>query len=246
MEVELETSQPAQPAGNPSRNWLVVLLDAFFLFLIVDWTLHHHSFWRIVASVIVSLIVLYGLLASAFPTGTFRAAFSLFGRVEYVQDASPATEQRLRARYRATLQEFETLGFTPLFVNAQTFPLARLLLIFPALVILVMLIKREVLAVRAGRVRNARPVFLSPGRIAYAGTGGLGVNFHTLLKDRTLLISANYGEDRSGPSFVARIQKGATLQETWASHQSLVQSRATNDNPVEMKFTFDEYVEIIR
>jgi hypothetical protein len=247
MEIELETAPPSDILPQKQkRHWFLALIDAWFLYVIVTWALRHHSFWCIVASTLVGLIVLWGLLAAAFPTGTSRAAFSLFGQVQYVQDSSPALEQRVRNRYRTSLDEFQSLGFTPLFVNAQTFPLARLLLVFPALVILLMLIKREVLAVRAGRVLSARPVFASSGRIAYGSTGGLGIKFHTLLKDGTLLISANFGEDASAPNFTLRTQKGATLQETWASHQALVQSRATTDNPIDMKFSFDEYVEIVR
>jgi hypothetical protein len=242
MEVELELNQQKSPSSKKWKNWFWIAFDLWVLYLIFFESPWRHS----ILTVLLGLILIFSLGLNLISALSPNTAYALFGQIQYVQISSPALEQRLRARYRISLQELQALGFTPLFAKAETFSPFRLLLVYPAVVLLFMLIKREVIAIHAGRLISARLILASSDRIAYANPSGLGVKFHTLLKNGALLISANFGSDSSGPSFTFRSFPGATLQETWTNHQHLVQSRVTKDNPVAMKFTFDEYIEIIR
>ncbi|MFC5863929.1 hypothetical protein ACFPT7_16590 [Acidicapsa dinghuensis] len=140
-----------------------------------------------------------------------------------------------------------SLGFQLLFWEGETFWIVSLLLVFPALILLVMLWKREVIAVHDGtHLLIGLPIFASEDRTTYASAGAIGTGFRTRFRNGMNLKSTNYGdEDFDGPTLVKRAYTGASIGDTWAAHQRSIQTLETHDNPVDRGLSFDTYVKII-
>lgn len=201
---------------------------------------------------LLDLLIAIALFSQFAPEGTKRFFLKFFGKTEYAQISSPEFEQRVKTRYRSEVSQLELLGFRFLFVEAQTFPLLRLLLGFPAVVLLLMWGKREVIGLHPGpRLLTARPIFGSADNSTYAHPSGLGSIFHTGFKDGSVLISCNYGQSGTygdgaiGPVYTRHVYKPASIPDLWARHQHEVGRMLTNSNPVATKMTFADYVEMI-
>ena len=201
---------------------------------------------------LLGLLIAVGLIFQFAPEGTKRFFLKSFGKAEFVQISSREFERRVKTRYQSEISQLESIGFRFLFVEAQTFPVLRLLLGFPAVVLLLMWGKREVITLHPGpRLLTARPIFGSADNSTYAHPSGLGSMFHTGFKDGSLLVSCNYGQsgtygDRAkGPVYTRHVYKSSSISDLWARHQHEVRQIRTDSNPVASKMTFADYIEMI-
>jgi len=231
-----------RPSGGLGK-WLWALFEAVALCILVRVEFISFSIFK----VFLCLVLVAGLCQAFLPMQTRRLFLGIFGSIEYIEITSPALELRIRERFKSEFAQFSSLGFSVEFFYGQTFPYLRLLLIYPAIVIGMMLWKREVLAVIDGtKLLNGHVAFASANRNSYAHPLGLGVLFHTVFQDGKLLISANYGESSSGRNYLRYSYKHASISQTWAAHQQSIRTQELNGNPVDMQISFTEFIDITR
>jgi len=176
-----------------------------------------------------------------------RALRPLFGKIRYIQIASPRLEQRIWARYRPEIDLLMRSGFELMFWEGEMFSIFSVLLVFPALVYLTMLFYREVMALSGwSRLVVGQPILASEDKSTYANLSGLGVKFRTSFQSGIILTSMNYGEGGSdGPILVKHCYTHVDFSETWAAHQQSIQAMEAEGNLVEREMSFEAYVEII-
>lgn len=234
---------PADRGARTSKRVFAVFACAFGLYLLIQLELRHHSLLHVLGIAFV-VIVLAEALA---PKQMERAMMRLFGRIDYIQPHSMTFENRIRRRYHADINQLSSLGFNLLFFEGQTFSFLSLLSISPAIVLTVMLCKREVITILEGRIVVGHPIFGSPTNNAFAYPLGLGVIFHSAFDDGTLLVSTNYGDNNANsPTYVRNAYKGTSISSAWANHQSFIQSIQAGGKLVDHNMSFDKFVEIIR
>lgn len=240
-----ESGDRIQPGSSEAlRKWAWVLFIALALCFEVWSELARFSIWRGVCC----LVLIAGLTSVLFPLWTRQQFGRFFGNMEYIRVSNPDLERRIQTRYQSEISELKSLEFEFLFFEGQAFLLVRLLLLYPVVVVLLMLWKREVLAIHNGnRILLGHPIFADKNATAYAQPIGLGVKFHSVFQDGTVLISANFGENLSAPRFTRRPYKGSSVSETWAEHQRSIESLEADGNQIKkLQISFEEFVEIIR
>jgi hypothetical protein len=199
------------------------------------------------------------LLAISAPIIVFCIAVSLFeeqidalmrwtiGAIGHVQVSSPELERKIRDRYRQEIRQLEFVGFNFLFAEGETFQLIRFLFGFPALIALTMRAKQEVLAIHNGRDFLAgHPIFASADKTAFGHPNGLGVKFHTVFNDGTILVTKNYG-DSSGYAPIAVVQPmiaGAQISDMCAVHQRGIEELKTAGKRVDNPISFQAYADV--
>ena len=241
--MEANPANNAQAASSgAAKKWHLALIDAVGLWYVARYELHHHSPWVALWGVLLA----FSLADALFPDQMSTFTRGLFGKIEYLQVSSPPFEQRIQSRYRTQINELTSLGFSYLFSEGEAFSIARVLLLYPALVLLLMKLKGEVVTVSEGKFLTGNPILVSGDRTAYGHPNGLGVIFHTRFEDGSRLISANYGEDDTRSGLVRQAVKGASISETWSRHRQTIQSLTTESNRVKMEISFPAYVDIIR
>jgi hypothetical protein len=215
-----EGGSEIQPdAWEALKKWAWVRFIALALCFVVATELTKFSFWRGVSG----LVLIAGLCSVLFPLWPRRLFGRFIGNLEYIRVSDLDLERRVRARYQAEINELKSLGFDFLFFQAETFLLARLLLIYPVVVLLLMVWKREVLVLRHGKILLAHPIFVSGNRTAYAYPIGLGVKFHTAFQDGTRLVSAgklspypgSLGVHTRGPALFKRGRSMSEVSRRW-------------------------------
>lgn len=226
----MDTDQPRTGHGVLRANALIFFLVVALIALL--WVLR------------VSWVVLYTLMVLACVAGLFGK--QLTGPTEYVQISSPPLEQRIQKRYRSQSSQLQDLGFTPLFFYGEAFPLVRLLLIYPAFLFLIMWLNGEVAAVHNGsRLLFGFPVFLSSNRTTYAHPIQLGVKFHTLFQDGTILLSKSFGGNtKYGPTVVLQKVTNSGTNGTWAAHQKQIGVLEAAGKAVDPKISFEAFARI--
>jgi hypothetical protein len=179
------------------------------------------------------------------------AVSMLFGRrtigtIEYIPIYNPEFEQRIRMRYQSEIRQLTGLGFDQIFFYGESFLLIRLFLLFPALIVLMMLSKREVMTVQNGtKFLSGYPVFTSGDKTAYSQPSGLGIKFHTAFQDGVILMTKNYGDTRGyGPTVRVHSIREASIGETWAEHQRRVQMAEMDGKRVDRQISFQAFAEI--
>jgi hypothetical protein len=200
---------------------------------------------------LLGLLLALGLSQHFFPEQTKRFVMKLFGSVRYIQIADPELTERIRVRYQSEIGELASLGFKLQFDEAQASSLFSAIFIFPAIVMLLMRLNNEVIAIRGTDFLTARPIFASSDKTSYAHPGGLGTIFHTTFNNNSLLITANYGESTTiqyptGARRMRDVIKGATIADTWDSHQRRIRAIKSSCRGVSTEISFDAYIEIIR
>ena len=170
----------------------------------------------------------------------------IFGTIEHIQIFSPELEQRIRARYQSEISQLKDLGFDYLFSDGESFSLFRLVMLFPALIVFMMLCKREVMTVHDGtKILNCHPIFAARNRTAYACPGVFGVSFDTAFQDGTILLSKNSGDDNTrGAMIVINCCKGASIADTWARHQERIVALEAEGKRVDRQTSFQFYAEM--
>lgn len=231
-----------------ARLWLKRLFTiatfAIGIYLLMRANLGHFS--PLTAALIPVLLIALSFTLVPIQTRNFFVRF--FGKIEYIQITSHAFEERIRTRYQSESEPLTSLGFNLLFFEASTFPLFRLLLIFPAIVVLLMLWKPETMTIHQGsKILIGHPVFGSRDKTTYAQILGLGVMFHTLFKSPKMLVSRTYGSDEFNlPTYVRHSYAGASISDVWAAHQESIQAIEVNGDSVDRDLNFETFVEIIR
>jgi hypothetical protein len=186
----------------------------------------------------------------SFLLGVASVVFSvkLLGVIEHVPIYSPEFEQRIRTRYQSECDQLTNLGFDRTFYFGEAFPLIRLFLIFSALIVFMMWLKREVMTVHDSlKFMAGYPIFASRDKTAFAHPNGLGVKFHTAFQDGTILMTKNYGDATGyGPAVVAQCMKKASISELWTAHQRRTQEFEVEGKRVDSQVSFQAYSEISR
>ncbi len=249
MESKLENAKANEQSkvGGPLKKWLLASLYVVSLFSIS------------ISSIPFIWKGLYGLLivlclASVFfdQPPTINFLMKLFGRFRHIQVSDPLLEQRVRLRYQPQIGELTSLGFNFLFFEGSSFSLFRLVFVFPALVFLTMWKKGEVITLHDGtELLSVNPIFASADKSSYGHPNGLGIMFHTVFQDGSIMVSLNYGDEYTtvsptGSRSVRHVYKSASIAETWLAHRQGIQSQEQAGNRVATAIGFDAYVEIIR
>jgi len=192
---------------------------------------------RICVAVLGLLLILLGLFGGS--------VFSAFGTICHEQVFDSRLEQRVRERYAAEIRQLTFLGFNYVFTESESFSVSRLLLIFPAISLLMMLVKREVLALgRGGRVLLVLPIFCSADGRAFAHPFALGVKFQTAFRNGLLLITKNFKDDCcETPEFVVQAAD-RTVSETWQTHQEWLDRLDREANPAKRDCSYQAYAAI--
>jgi hypothetical protein len=192
-------------------------------------------------------VLCVGVASVFFPMQTRRAFLLLFGQLEYVDEVSPRLEDRIRGRYRTEMSQLTDLGFRLLFFQGQTFPILRLLLILPAIIISAMFLSREVIGIhKRTRFLVGHPIFASEDRTTYAQLLRLGVMFSTSFQNGLVLISCNYGNDNlTWKNYVRHAHRGQTISSTWAEHQRSIKLLETEGNCVDREMSFEKFVNMV-
>ncbi|MGD0912247.1 MAG: hypothetical protein ABR928_10140 [Terracidiphilus sp.] len=202
---------------------------------------HYHSmpvYLRFIFVVIIALGAGWVLLLGMFAIGLGK----IYGTVAHVQIQSPAFIRGIQERFNSEIVQLESFGFQTALYFGESISAFRLFLFLPAVVYVMMWVKGEPLAFYGGfRIVNGNPVLVAKDRSAYVHPGGLGITFHTALRDGTILMTRNY---ESGGQYaqevIVRCVK-APLAEMWAAHQREVASIATDLNPVDRQNGFEFY-----
>lgn len=184
-----------------------------------------------------------------------RFMLSIFGAIGHVQIFSHELEQRIRTRYQSEIDQLAGLGFDYLFSDGETFPVFRLLLLFPAFFLISMRIKREVMTIHDGTmVLVGHPVCISKNRNAFAEPNGLETKFYTAFQDGAILISMDCGDeiDRGSMILINNCKasilinncKASSISDTWAKHQKRIAELEAEGRRVDCQTSFQAYVEI--
>lgn len=230
----------AKPAGKPSIvNALPV---AALVYVLTSFMVRHYQsmpgYLLFILVVLIALGVGFVLLVCMVAIGVRR----VFGTVEHVQIQSPPFIARIQKQFSAETVQFQSLGFQPAFCFGESVSAFRILLLFPAVVYINMWIKGEPLALYGGfRIVNGNPVLVARDRSAYVHPSGLGVTFHTALRDGTILMTRSYD---SGGQYAEKVivhSVKAPVAEMWSAHQREVASIATDLNPVDRQSSFEFY-----
>lgn len=171
------------------------------------------------------------------------------GKIGYIEITDPAFQQRIRTRYESDIDQLTRLGFRPLFFEGETTSVFRLFLIFPAIVKLMLLRRRAVIAVQGGtKFVNGCPILSDGDKSTFACAGSLGVKFRTAFKDGTILETKAYGDAgiKTGPKLVKHCFKGESIGYVWDQHKKWIQLLETDSNPIVRDFSFQAWVQIIR
>ncbi len=186
------------------------------------------------------------------PTASDHRAFLtfhslVFGRIEYAQIVSPLLDQKVRARYKAEISELTRLGFGYCCSYAEAFLAFRLLLLFPAIVALLMLLKREVIRLGGGaRFQTCHPLLTEGDHGAYAEAHSFGIQFYTAFTDGTFLVSGGHAsQDCEGPVMTKR-WRWASVAEIWADHRSAIEVFEAAGRRVDRRGDFETFADMSR
>jgi hypothetical protein len=198
------------------------------------WAVHVSRGVLVALFVVASIVVLFGK--------------QITGPPEHIRIVSLAFEHKIQDRYRSESNGLSSLGFNPLFFFGEAFPLSRLLLIYPAFLFLIMLLNREVVSVEnRSKLCFGFPVFISSNKTTYAHPLQLGIKYHTLFQDGTILLTKNFGANKKyGPTVVLHIMKNASISDTWAEHQKQIQALEATGKQTDRGISFQTYSNISR
>jgi hypothetical protein len=226
----LQAETEAGKRGTLRAYALVISLE--IAFIAVLWAVHVPRGIRNALLVVAAVIALAGK--------------QLMGSSKYVQIVSPEFVHRINNRYCSESKQLSSLGFQPIFFVGETFPLSRILLIFPALVFLTMLLNREVASIQNGsELCFGFPVFISSDRTTYAYPLQLGIKCYTRFQDGTILLTKNFGgKAKYGPRVVFQKTKNANISDTWAQHRKQIEAWEATGKQVDREVSFQAYSEI--
>jgi hypothetical protein len=178
--------------------------------------------------------------------GAVRVGILSFGEVRHYQVWSPEFQDRIRARYQSQIKELESLNFAYCYCDGENFALNRLLLIFPAIIVLVMLFTGEVMTIYEGRrLMLGFTVYASKDNSTFAHSYGLGTKFYTVFQDGTLLISKDHGDgDGYGPTIIVNVCPKSSISDLWASHQERIGQLEAIGKVAERNISHEVYADL--
>ncbi|MGA7340884.1 MAG: hypothetical protein WBE72_00850 [Terracidiphilus sp.] len=200
------------------------------------------SLWHVALPLVLVLI----MVLSLFNDGLNRLIQSTIGAVEYIEIRSSQIEQSLQARYRSEIEQLRSQDFDPLFYLGESFSLLRVFLVFPALMIALMALKREYMTIQSGaKFVLAYPVFIARDKTAIAFPFGLGVKFYTSFQDGTVLVSKNFkNRTPNNPAVVKHAQKGS-IGDTWVEHRKGIRELEAEGKQIDRQSSFEFYADVI-
>jgi len=229
-----------KPAGKVSMvNALPVVA---LIYVLASFMVRHYQsmpvYLRFIFVVIIALGAGWVPLVGLFAIGLRK----IYGTVEHVQIQSPSFVREIQNRYNPEIVELESLGFQTAFYFGESVSAFRIFLLHPAVVYIMMWIKKVPLAFYGGfRIVNANPILVASDTRAYAQPGILGTQFRTGFRDGTILITRNYEVDSQYAGKVIMRCLKAPLAQMWAAHQRETESIATGLNPVDRQSSFEFY-----
>jgi hypothetical protein len=234
MDAKLQASQPELRSKKHGVLRVMTLAFAVEIAIIaLLWAGHAHFG---VVDIFVFVLLAGALLSKL-----------LIGPVTYVQIDSPAQDQRIQLRFRSESTQLSNLGFTPLFSYGEGFSILRLLWIFPAFLLVVMWLNREVVILQGSRVLFGFPVFISGDGTTFAQPLQLGAKFFTLFQDGTILMTKSFGGKKSyGERVIAERMKNATITDTWAEHQRRIMEQESAGRQIDPQISFDTFSAVSR
>lgn len=174
-------------------------------------------------------------------------AWILFGNIEHVPITSSELDRRIRARYQTETAELERLGFSYLCSYSAAFSAFRLLLLLPAIAVLAMICKREVLRLGKGaRIEVCYPLLTAPDNSAYAEASALGVKFYTAFADGSFRVSANYRSTNCDGPVMTKRWRVASIGELWTEHRSAIEALEAAGRPVDRRIDFRTHAGMCR
>lgn len=226
------------------QHWLVVLLATLGLYLLLRTEVARPS----ICGIALGAVLVFSLVS--FFWGAKTLPFETFGEVGYVQISSPKLEERIRSRYQSKIDQLSHLGFSHRFSVGQTFPVANLIMILPAIVLVVMWWKREVITLRGVKeFLVGRAICTSGDKTTFAAPSGLGIVYYTQVLYGPVLVTTNYGSNLEsknplGSKFERYAYKGASVGDTWIAHQRLIHTRMANGAEIDRDMSFKAYAAI--
>ena len=109
-----------------------------------------------------------------------------------------------------------------------------------------MWLNREVATIHNGsKLLFGFPVFNSSNKTTYAHPNQLGVKFHTLFQDGTILLTKSFaGKSKYGPTVVLHKVANASMGNIWAEHQKQIQVLEAAGKRVDSEISFEAFARI--
>jgi hypothetical protein len=180
------------------------------------------------------------------PSGLGRFLRLVFGRIEFAPVSSAKTEERVRKRYCSEIAELAELGFEYRCCYGEAFPLARLVFILPAVLMLLMCLDRRPLRIHGGtKIMACYPLLISRDKTTYANPCLTGVKLYTAFTDGTFLVSATAKlEEVAGPP-MTKWCGAASMTELCAGHRLRVQTFESAGKRVDRQACFPAYAGLL-
>jgi hypothetical protein len=234
------------PASNRKAAAIYLLWGFVLTFRgIADLRIHssHHPQAYFVVGV--CLPVLLGLVFCVL--GLFLVfGMTSLGSVGYQEIADPRVEQRVRDRYASDLDQLTSLGFSYAYTSGESMSIFRILLIYPALILLQIRAHGGILTLgRGARILLAAPVLTSADGRVFANPQTLGVSFYTAFRNGPLLVTKNYKSTCciATPQWVMQAEVG-TVAEAWQTHKQWLTKLDTEANPANRDRSYQAYADI--
>lgn len=206
-------------------------------------TSHHSQAFFVVG---VFLPILIGLVFCVL--GLFLGfGMASIGSIDYEEITNLCIEQRVRERYASKVDQLTSLGFNYAFTSGEAMSLSRILLIYPAIILLRARANGAVLALgRGGKILLATPVLSSADGRAFGHPGTLGVTFDTAFHNGPLLVTKNYKSLCEETSECVMQASDGTVAEAWQTHKEWINKLDTDANPAIRDRSYQAYAAIAR
>jgi hypothetical protein len=224
----------------------IYLLWGFFLAFrgIAHLRIHpsHHSQAYFVVGVFLPILagVVFFLLGLVLVFG-----MKSLGSVSHDEIADPRIEQRVRQRYASDIDELTSLGFSYAYTSGEGMLLSRILLIYPAVLLLRARANGAVLALgRGGKVLLAAPVLSSADGRTFAHPESLGVSFYTAFRNGPLLVTKNFDFICCETQECVMQSADQTDAEAWQAHKERLNKLETADRPAKRDRSYQAFADI--
>ncbi len=167
------------------------------------------------------------------------------GSVDYQEIADPRIEQRVRERYASEVDQLTSLGFNYTFTSGEAMSLSRMLLIYPAIVLLQARAHGAVLTLgRGGKILLAAPVLSSADGRAFGHPQSRGVTFYTAFRNGPLLVTKNYKIACCETAECVMQTSDGTIAEAWQTHKQWLSKLETEANPANRDRDYQAYADM--
>lgn len=242
----MQTKKPSTKPSNKRSATINLLLGVLLCAGPVYRFLFQSSHLSRLTIGVLILQALFGLLL-LFIGLSALGGISTLGNISHEQVFDVRIEERVRKRYAAEIQQLTFLGFNYAFTEGESFSLYRVVLIYPAVVLLMMLKSREVLTLqRSGKIVIALPIFRSADGRTFGHPFGLGVKFQTAFRNGLILTTKNFGDECCETSGFVMQAANRSVAETWQAHQNWLSKLETGSNPANRDSSYQAYADISR